>query len=228
MERKDTIASQFRERVRCLIDILDKLEERGQQIGKHDDLKYRVIHYKHNPMEMEIEAHQTELKKLERENERLRARCELLESGGLAVTGGDQLESLSQAIDECKKREEKLLDSFRRTSREYREVCYLLTGYRIEVLKDRIYRLSNMYAESEEDKLLFEITSDETIQLLQTEYSDRLHEYISTYLESSDSVPAFLAAITLDLFKTLTQMAPMSVCMSTTIQPNPEYKPQRG
>lgn len=224
-----------------LSSVLDMLERIDQDKDEPSasymgELPHKVIHLKNNPFQMKMKAKERELDELKEENDRLRARLDLLESGNNAditrriddaVNNAQQIETLSRKVSEFQKREVKILDSFRKTSREFREVCYLLTGYRVDALKDRIYRLSNMYADSEEDKLFFEIAPDGSIQLLKNEYSDRLSEYINTYLENADSFPAFLASITLDLFKSSTQLAPMSMCMSTTIQPNPNYNPRQ-
>lgn len=245
---------ELRSKVSSIVDLLAKLDveikEREQERlastlhqdrQKEDDhqpgeLPYRVMHLRNNPAQMEIQSSLKEIRELKKENDRLRARLELLESGNDAdvtrriddaVNNAHQIEVLSQRLSEFQKREAKILDSFRKTSREFREVCYLLTGYRVDALKDSIYRLTSMYAESEEDKLFFEIAPDGAIQLLKSEYSDRLSEHISTYLENADSFPAFLASITLDLFRSTTQLTPMSMCMSTTIQPNPGYNSRR-
>jgi mitotic spindle assembly checkpoint protein MAD1 len=48
-------------------------------------------------------------------------------------------------------------EAFRITSQEFRDVCYMLLGYRIDRLKPKLYRLSSMYAESPNDHLLFEV-----------------------------------------------------------------------
>ena len=207
-----------------------------QSEDNNGELPHRVIHVKNNPVQLEMNASKRRFEELKKDNERLKARLELLESGNSSditrriddvVNSSQQIESLSKQLDELRKREAKILDSFRKTSREFREVCYLLTGWRVEGYKDRIYRLSNMYAESENDKLFFEIAPDGTIQLLKNGYSDQLSEYINTYLENADSFPAFLSSITADLFKSSTQLTPMSMCMSTTIQPNPNYHPDQ-
>jgi mitotic spindle assembly checkpoint protein MAD1 len=189
------------------------------------ELPYRVIHLKNNPHKQVIEKKEAQYDSLSRENDRLRARLSLIESGNSAdvtrrienaVNSAGQIEQLTKKVNELKAREDKILDSFKKTSREFREVCYLLTGYRIDPLKDDIFRLSHMYAEHEEDKLYFEVKSDGTVNLLKNEFTDRYKEFISTYLEEADSFPAFLAAITLDLFKATTQME-MSMNMSTTM-----------
>lgn len=196
---------------------LDKMKQLLHDLKKKNDylgeMPYRVIHLIDNPAAKEIQNKESMYDSIKSENERLRARLSILESGNNAdvtmriddaVNSSHQIELLSQKVNQLKAREEKILNSFKKTSREFREVCYLLTGYRIDPLKDDIFRLSHMYAEREEDKLFFEVKREGTT-LLKNEYTDRYSENVSTYLEGADSFPAFLASITLDLFKSSTQ-----------------------
>lgn len=215
-----------------LKNLVDELEVNDKKDNYLGELPYKVIHLNNNPIDREIKIKESEFENLKKENERLRARLELLESGNDAdvtrriddaVNNAHQIEILSQKVVELKNREEKILSSFRKTSREFREVCYLLTGYRVDALKDNRYRLSHMYAEREEDQLFFEVSRDGNVQLLENQYTERIPELISTYLENGDSFPAFLASITLDLFKSNTQSIDMSMTLSTTIQPNPKF-----
>jgi len=46
---------------------------------------------------------------------------------------------------------------FSKKIQEFREACYALTGYKIDVLRDKQYRLQSMYAERSSDDLLFEV-----------------------------------------------------------------------
>lgn len=235
-DKRNLIITELRCQVESLRRIVDELEHNAKlnkQISNETNQDTsRVIHLKNNPFDIELKAKQREFNQLKEENDLLRARLKLLESGNDAditkriddvVNDAHKIEQLSKCVEDLKKREEKMLISFRKTSREFREVVYLLTGYRVELLKDGNYRLLSMYAEREEDKLLFEISRDGVIQLLKNDYSDRLSDYITTYLEQADSFPAFLASITLDLFKSSTQLGNMSMSMSTTIVPKPAF-----
>lgn len=190
------------------------------------DFPYRVIHFKNNPFQQRLDVTNREIKRLTDENKRLLARLELLEAGNNAdvtrridevVNNTHEIDTLKKKLVEYEKREAKILTSFRQTSREFREVCYLLTGFRIDALKNRIYRLTNMYAESQEDKLMFEISPQGDITLLQNEYTKKLPPHlIMFYLEQCNSFPAFLSSITLDLFKSSTQMFQVSMNISTS------------
>jgi mitotic spindle assembly checkpoint protein MAD1 len=52
---------------------------------------------------------------------------------------------------------QRLKECFKTTSQEYREACYMLLGYRMDRVEPGLYRLSSMYAESEEDYLVFRV-----------------------------------------------------------------------
>ena len=46
---------------------------------------------------------------------------------------------------------------FKKKIQEFREACYALTGYKVDVIRDNQYRLQSMYAERSSDDLLFEV-----------------------------------------------------------------------
>ena len=203
--------------------LVDEIKDAMRQ-GQFGELQHKIIHLVENPADELIKLREFLCEQMKRDNERLQARLTLLESSDPDTTihetsnQSKQIEILSRKVEELKSREEKILNSCRKSTREFREVCYLLTGYRIDPLKDGIFRLSHMYAESEDDQLFFEVQSDGTVSLLENEYTNRYSELISTYLNQGDSFPAFLASITLDLFKSTTHAVEMSMRMSTTMQ----------
>lgn len=55
----------------------------------------------------------------------------------------------------------RLMEAFKKTSQEFREVCYQLTGYRIDISSANQYKLMNMYSETPEDFLLFKVCTTE-------------------------------------------------------------------
>ena len=54
----------------------------------------------------------------------------------------------------------RLTEAFKKTSKEFREVCYKLLGYRIDMKSNNQYKLMNMYAESPEEYLLFQVRTN--------------------------------------------------------------------
>lgn len=208
----------------------DEPDDHSKDLG---DLPYRVIHLKDNPSNADARAREKQFEDLKVENERLKARLEILESGNnadvtrqidVAVNNANLKDEMTSKLEEYKRREEKILDSFRKTSRNYRRAVSSLTGFKIDVLKDGIY---NLYLDEMDHSrfLSFKISSNGDIHLIENEFSNEYSRNQRTYIYNADSFPAFLASITLDLFKSSTQLEPVSMCMSTTIIPNTDYKP---
>uniref|UniRef100_L7M3N2 Putative paramyosin n=1 Tax=Rhipicephalus pulchellus TaxID=72859 RepID=L7M3N2_RHIPC len=181
--------------------------------AKPEDPSYRIVHLAENPLEMAFRQRVENLNKLEEENERLRARIKILEEFGHCqdVTAQVQLKleqdgalpdrkSLQDQLASAEAKNRRLVDAFRRTSQDFRQGCYALTGYRIDVLSQGHYKLTHMYADSPDDYLLFQ-NAQQKMNVLETNYLRQLGGLASTYLEKYDSIPAFLSALTLKLFE---------------------------
>ena len=87
------------------------------------------------------------------------------------------------------------MEAFKKTSHDFREVVYQLTGFRIDVLADQKYRLLPLYAETSQDTLLFQKTGSGEINMLESEYSLQLGELMELHLERQNSIPMFLAGL---------------------------------
>jgi Mitotic checkpoint protein len=96
-----------------------------------------------------------------------------------------------------------ILQMFAQKSKFFREAVHLLLGYKVDMLTEREYpeiRLRPMYAEHEDDTLLFQWV-DDSPQLMITPFTNRLQNKVNTYLQTCNSIPAFLASIVLDQFE---------------------------
>lgn len=202
--------NELRNEISKLRSINSQLENINKSLCFEGNDPYRVIHLKQNPLSTDIEQQIQEFKRLEDENRRLNARLELYESGSDAdvtrkldegIKNTLEVEKLNRKLSSAEKRQQNIIEAFKKTSKEFREVCYVLTGFRIDSLKQNTYRLSHIYAESPNDILLFEWDSDRTIKLLENSYSQKLKDSVQTYLTQHDSFPAFLASLTLELFR---------------------------
>ncbi|XP_070187007.1 mitotic spindle assembly checkpoint protein MAD1-like isoform X2 [Littorina saxatilis] len=156
-----------------------RIEERHLQ-GDYDPSRTKVLHFSMNPAAVAQRQRQQEVERLTVENERLMARVQLLEQSGGAVEDlteqvEKQLESVpeSKAIEELKEqlakeelRKKRLVEAFKKTSQEFRETCYQLLGYKIDIPCTGQYRLANMYSESPHDYLLFKQGESGEIQML--------------------------------------------------------------
>jgi mitotic spindle assembly checkpoint protein MAD1 len=73
-------------------------------------------------------------------------------------------------------------ETFKSMSQEFREVCYMLLGYRIDRVKPKLYRLSNMYAESPNDHLMFEVCRTELPFTLLKTVGEEVFMALKTYI----------------------------------------------
>ncbi|CAL4125588.1 unnamed protein product, partial [Meganyctiphanes norvegica] len=198
-----------------------RLESRALK-GDYDPTKTKILHFENNPLAKARENRENEIEHLRTENEKLMERIRLLESGdnfnltqrvGAKVTGegasSQEVLELQEKISSMETRNQRLMEAFKSKSKEMREAVYRLTGYRVDLI-DNQYKLLNMYADSPEDVLMFEMTSNGELQLMETEFSSGLDDLIDAYLRHEHSYPAFLSAITLDLFARQTTNQPQS------------------
>jgi len=147
-----------------------------------------------------------ELQELKIENEKLSARLRSLEQGegssstNLTSSSTKELEEMKAKISASDLKNKRLVEAFQKTSQDLREAVFRLFGYKLDIPMSKKYKLMSMYADSPGDFLLFSQSSSGEMQLLETEFSTTLGDLIDAYLSHSDSIPAFLASVTMDLF----------------------------
>ncbi|GAB1610059.1 mitotic spindle assembly checkpoint protein MAD1-like [Argonauta hians] len=108
---------------------------------------------------------------------------------------------LRSQLESCELKTKRLLETFKKTSQAVRETTYWLLGYRLDITATNTYKLSNTYAASPDDCLLFQRAPSGQLQLLETNFSKTTSKLIETYLQKQESIPAYLSSITLDLFR---------------------------
>ncbi|RUS86158.1 hypothetical protein EGW08_006106 [Elysia chlorotica] len=195
-------------------DNLDaKIEQRHLQ-GDYDPSKTKIIHFRLNPFALAQKEREEELEKLREDNEKLKKRNQILEENGGMVEGitmqveenlqklspSKEIENLKSQLASAEMRNQRLKEVFSKTSKEFREVCYELTGYRFDIPCANQYRLTSMYAERQKDYLLFQQNPKGEVQLLQTDFSMSFQGAMEKYLKKYKSLPLFLCHITMELF----------------------------
>ncbi|XP_033747905.1 mitotic spindle assembly checkpoint protein MAD1-like [Pecten maximus] len=224
------IILQLRERIEKLEKQLEKTEEekfilesRIEQRhlqGDFDPTKTKVLHFSMNPVALAQAKKKEIIAELTEENDKLKHRLKLLEESEGKVDdltlqvqqkmeepcSSKELDGLKEQLSREETKNKRLMEVFKKTSQEFREVCYQLTGYKIDILSSNQYKLTSMYAESPEDFFLFQQSSSGEVQMLGTDFSNTLEEAIELYLAKQDSIPAFLSSITLNLFSRQTMM----------------------
>ncbi|GAB0096207.1 Mad1 [Sergentomyia squamirostris] len=202
------------ERLRRRRDELElELEHRSLK-GDFNSDKYKVVHMAINPAQTAHENHLKEVEKLQAEIERLKRKCGKLEEDHENMTirlnesnitlNIKEVNMLKSQVASLESKNQHLKEVYKAASQEFREVCYMLFGYRVDRTGSTNYRISSMYAESEDDFLNFRLNESGVLDMLETEYSITLRDMMRTHLGTENSMPAFLSALTMDLFNRTT------------------------
>ncbi|XP_034544066.1 mitotic spindle assembly checkpoint protein MAD1 [Notolabrus celidotus] len=208
-----------RQRLEEQNNILEMRLERHNLQGDYDPVKTRVLHFKMNPTSVAKQQRQQEVESLREEVTSLRELVRSLQEGGalahshddssmhvsglglsLSLPPSKEVLDLRKQMESSELRNQRLKEVFQRKIQEFRTVCYLLTGYQMDITTENQYRLTSIYAEHMDDSLLFKKSSNGSMQLMETEFSRTLGEMVSLHLHHQKSLPAFLSAVTLDLF----------------------------
>jgi mitotic spindle assembly checkpoint protein MAD1 len=177
---------------------MDELYKRFNEVVKENTrLKHQTIDLQ-STLEMKeqelnllkctsgADAYLETIRHLEAENRRLRSMHE--KENQLENSGG------SVEAEECGGSKEEL----KKLMKNIRNYVTGLVGYRMDFNGDEIV-CHSLYAFSKEDAFVFK-DQDGEIQLMVNDFACAYEKEIQTYLTRGKSIPAFLAAVTLDLF----------------------------
>lgn len=232
MDKEDATVLNIKKDLQSMLSLFnefEELKEKQKQQANEDQLNEEKIED-----EQPVIIKQEEIERLRLENKRLKARCELLESGNDsdvtrriddAVDQAHQIELFNVKISEFRQREAKIIETLGKKALELRKAFAKLTGYSVYACKDLIYKVKSEFAKGKEDKLVFQVSPHGKIKLLESKYSNRFSKLIETYLtgngdEGEDNFPPFLASITLELFNSVVRNnATTSEDMEITMRP---------
>lgn len=88
---------------------------------------------------------------------RLRPRHTVISSAVSVILFASSFLDLQAQISSAERKNKRLKEVFAQKIQEFREACYSLTGYRIDVVQEQQYKLQSMYAERSSDCLLFQV-----------------------------------------------------------------------
>ncbi|XP_075168917.1 mitotic arrest-deficient 1 [Haematobia irritans] len=178
--------------------------------------KYKVVHLKMNLANEAYETAENMMEKLQAEIERLKRKNKKLEEDNEVTQARlnettnmtmniKEINQLRTELESMNSKMKKMKECYKSASMEFREVVYMLFGYRIDrVGANTNYKISSMYAENENDYLNFRLNESNMLDMLETPYSATLKPLIESQLVGNKSLPAFLSALTLDLFQRTT------------------------
>lgn len=196
---------------------LEMQMERLTLQGDYNQSRTKVLHMSLNPASMARQRQREDHDRLQEECERLRGLVHALERGGTipadleaasSLPSSKEVAELRKQVESAELKNQRLKEVFQTKIQEFRKVCYTLTGYQIDVTTESQYRLTSRYAEHQTDCLIFKATgpSGSKMQLLETEFSRSVPELIELHLLQQDSIPAFLSALTIELFSRQTSV----------------------
>ncbi|XP_023954381.2 mitotic spindle assembly checkpoint protein MAD1 isoform X2 [Bicyclus anynana] len=191
-------ASKYREEAEAAKREVSKLKTQRDQLEAHLEklaAPTKVLHLADNPaaaaqkqMEVDLQSAQEEIKSL---------KAALREGGSRACP--EELQQLRTKLENSRIKLQRMKEEFTSSAQEYRDVCYMLLGYKIDRTGHKNYRISNMYAESSDEYLTFTLC-DDGIEMVHTDYSASLGELVELHLHHHHSIPVFLSALTMELF----------------------------
>lgn len=193
-----------------------ELENRNLK-GDFNVGKYKVLHFNSNPATEAYENHKNEVEKLQIEIERLKRKVRKLEENEQEMTvrlnettnvtsNIQELNTLRAQVQNLESQKQHMKEIYRAASQEFRDVCYMLFGYRVDRINNNSYRISSLYAESQEEYLNFRVNESGVLDMLESEYSNALSDMMQQHLAAHNSLPAFLSTLTLELFNKTTIM----------------------
>nr|CAH7713945.1 unnamed protein product [Callosobruchus chinensis] len=218
--RADQIA-RLQNEIRQLKNENDKLRDKKDElemqlesyvVGQDSLRGGEVLHLANNPLTDCIAQRENYIEKLEQDVERLKKKIKNLEKGfetsklSETILNPQEVNALKEQLKAQESQAQMLKEYFKSQMQEFRNVIYMLLGYKIDRTQ-ALYKLRSMYAERSEDHLCFQVNKEGELNLLENEYSATLEEMINLHLRHQKSIPVFLSAITMDLFnsKTMTK-----------------------
>ncbi|KAL1501095.1 hypothetical protein ABEB36_006483 [Hypothenemus hampei] len=207
--------AKLRDEKEQLLEQRDRLEIQLESLTTGQDTLHggQAFHLAINPLAECLKERQQQLESLQEENLKLKNKIRKMEQGLETSKLGEisicpqEVQSLREQVKNNEKQTQKLKDYFKSSIQDFRNVVYMMFGYKIDrPTNSNVYILRNMYAEQPE-QLHFQVNADGGLDLMENEYSMTLGHLIGVFLIRQKSIPAFLSTITLELFnqRTATQ-----------------------
>uniref|UniRef100_W5LZP9 Mitotic arrest deficient 1 like 1 n=1 Tax=Lepisosteus oculatus TaxID=7918 RepID=W5LZP9_LEPOC len=148
-------------------NMLEMRLERHNLQGDYDPTKVKVLHFRMNPASQARQQRAQDAEQLRQELQRLKEHIQLLQAGGavaaeegpLSLPPSQEVLDLRKQVESAELKNQRLKEIFQKKIQEFRKVCYMLTGYQIDITTENQYRLTSVYTERVEDSLLFKATA---------------------------------------------------------------------
>jgi len=201
-----------KEALEARVDELEQQLELKALRGDYNPDETRVLHFINNPMDNATKRREVDIETLKTENVALKTRIQLLEEGqtrdltlmvGQKVedgTSSEEVEKLTEKLKSADLKNQRIMEAFTKTSKEFRTLVGLTTGYRVDSKGDGIFKL-RPYLCDKNQYLLFSISPEDEVNLLETDFSQSLGVLMEKHLEENNSIPMFLSALMMKLWR---------------------------
>ncbi|XP_075981185.1 mitotic spindle assembly checkpoint protein MAD1-like [Anticarsia gemmatalis] len=179
----------------------DALHQQLEKIAAQGQTK--VLHLADNPAAAAHKEMQQDLASAQEEIKRLKSELEMNSSPALRNVSSDELQKIMAQLESSRIKLRRMKEEFTTASQEYRDVVYMLLGYKIDRTGLNNYKLSSMYADAPDEYLTFTLV-DEGIEMVHTDYSSTLTDLVDLHLHQNRSIPMFLSGLTQELFNRTT------------------------
>ncbi|XP_059469943.1 mitotic spindle assembly checkpoint protein MAD1 isoform X1 [Neocloeon triangulifer] len=202
-------------RVTALEELNEEMKmllERRALRGDYNPSETKVMHFRMNPLAQEDARKAEEMKRLREANDRLKEKVKILQSKeksflnvtavadeNLQIESNRTINELRKQLESSEVKNTRLIEAFKKSSKEFRQSLYLLLGYKVERMQNGLFKLTSTYC-ADDEYLLFNVRDDDTIEMPSTPFAETIQELIRLHLEDQNSYPAFLSALTLDLY----------------------------
>lgn len=214
------------DQLKRLQDDLDKLKNENERLRERNDqleiqletylvgndtLKGgQVYHLAKNPLSDFLTQRENTIEKLEQEVEKLKRKVKNYEEGIETSKIGElsicpqEVNSLKEQIKSQESQAQRMKELFKSSMQEFRNVIYMLFGYKIDRTSNSLYKLRSIYAERAEDQIVFQVNQVGELNMCQSDFAETLAEMIEVHLNQHKSIPVFLSALTIELFNSRT------------------------
>ena len=128
-----------------------------------------------------------------------------------------ELTVMRRRVADLEKREQRYMTVFKQKISTFREACYLIFGYKVDMGEDKVtgqptFTLRSMYAARDDEALVMRVepgkvgatgaSSGGKVELLPTAYTSQpeIGTMVNTFVGRCRSVPGFIANLTMELF----------------------------
>uniref|UniRef100_A0A914VYU3 Mitotic spindle assembly checkpoint protein MAD1 n=1 Tax=Plectus sambesii TaxID=2011161 RepID=A0A914VYU3_9BILA len=196
--------------------MIEDFKERLHMKGDFNPDTTKVLHMAINPIDMAHQEYKHEVETLKKENEQMRLRLEEFEAQRGSSTQHDadvtervqlrldelqherQLNELKEKIVKLEKEKQRAREIQSQLAHKYREMCTQLTGFQCKMKDENLYQVESVYEPGH--FFLFKRSDEGDLQLLESDYTPQWADFVETYLMTDHCIPAFLAAVTMQLY----------------------------